>query len=225
MKLSDLNLGLKFELEIYNELDEIIKPSFVSQLEMIIDENRALIAAPIHEGVIYPVRVGSIMNVFFIQNKEDYRFRAMVSSRGIKDNIAMLNIEIGSEIQRIQRRQFFRFECTVPIKYRIVDFLDAEYEKAPFKKTSTRDMSGGGLCFAAEEKIEAGTIIECELSLFENKTISFFGKVLRSIIRENNKKGIYEIGIEFKKIENKDREALIGYIFLEQRNLRKKGLI
>lgn len=225
MKVTDLSIGLKLELEVYNDLDEIIKPSFVSQLEWVEDENNALIAAPIHEGVIYPVRIGSMMNVFFIQKKEDYRFRARVVNRGRRDNIAMLDIEIVSEIQRIQRRQFFRFECTVPIKYRVLDYLDPEYEKTPFKKTFTRDLSGGGLCLIADEKIESNALVECIAVLGENKNVSFFGRVLRSIAREYENKVSYDVSVEFKKIENRDREAVIGYIFREQRKLRKKGLI
>jgi len=33
----------------------------------------------------------------------------------------------------------------------------------------------------------------------------------------------YEIGVKFEKIEERDRERIIGYIFQEQRRLIKKG--
>jgi c-di-GMP-binding flagellar brake protein YcgR len=53
----------------------------------------------------------------------------------------------------------------------------------------------------------------------------FEGEVLRVLRYNFEGKFSYEAGILYKKIENIDREAIIGFIFSTQRKLRKKGMI
>ncbi|MCX8130304.1 MAG: flagellar brake protein [Clostridia bacterium] len=232
MKLTELTIGNKLELELYDNEGKTIKPTFVSELEWVEDENIAVIAAPIYEGIIYPVPIGTYMEVYFTRKYEDsgriemYKFRAEVLGRKTIDNIAVLEVEILSEIEKIQRRQFFRFECSIPIKYRqAVSFISEHNKGIQYKKTYTRDISGGGLCFVTEEKLEMNKILEIELTLAEDDVRNFFGTIVRVIKLEDTDRHCYEIGILFRKIDNKDREAIIKFIFVEQRKLRKKGLI
>jgi len=227
MQLIDLEIGLKLELDIYDEkTGERVKTSLVSQLEGIEDEKTAYISAPILEGIIYPVHINTTLNVMFFYKIDVYRFKARVLDRGVNDNIPILKVQIESSIERIQRRQFFRFDCTVPIRYRVVDTMDnAQNDAIPFIDTFTRDLSGGGICIMLMEEVKKDEIVECELALDEDKIIRFYGRVLRTAKCKPEGKYKYEIGVRFKKIENQDREAIIKYIFMQQRKLRQKGLI
>ncbi|MCX7708907.1 MAG: PilZ domain-containing protein [Clostridia bacterium] len=225
MNLTDLQIGVKLELQLYDENGEAIKPQFVSELEWV-EEGVAFIAAPIHEGVIFPVHIGTTMNVFFIHKDDLYKFKAKVLNRGVKDNIAYLKVSLLSELEKIQRRQFFRFECSTPIKYKVLDYYSQkDTSKIPFKKATTRDLSGGGLCISTDEKVDLNKLVECELDLDEGKSVKFVGQIVRSDLIKLEDVIRYELGVLFKKIEYKDREAVIGFIFREQRKLRKKGLI
>lgn len=226
MKFSDLKAGVKFELEIYNDMDERIDNNFISQFEWAVKDNIAFIAAPILEGNIYPVRLGSVMKGYFINKDDLYKFKAVVLDRTVRENLAYLKIELKSDIEKIQRRQFFRFDYSVPIKYRVVTSMNPEVnEKIPFIKTITRDLSGGGLCILLEAKVNLHEQVECELPVNNGRVVRFFGKVTRFTKRDPEEKYKFEIGVSFRKIEYKDREAVIGFIFEEQRKLRKKGLI
>jgi c-di-GMP-binding flagellar brake protein YcgR len=226
MNFNDLISGVKLELEIYNNMDEVIDINFISQFEWAAKEDVAYIAAPIHEGNIYPVRLGSKLNGYFINKDDLFKCKAIVLDRTVRDNLAYLKIELKGDIEKIQRRQFFRFDYSVPITYRIVTSMNPEVnQKIPFIKTITRDLSGGGLCLLLEEKVNIGEQVECELPVNNEKVVRFFGKVTRSSMRDPEEKYKFEIGVSFRKIEYKDREAVIGFIFEEQRKLRKKGLI
>jgi len=69
------------------------------------------------------------------------------------------------------------------------------------------------VCIRLKERIETGELLECELFLNDFNKVSF----LKNDVYK------YEIGVKFEKIEERDRERIIGYIFQEQRRLIKKG--
>jgi c-di-GMP-binding flagellar brake protein YcgR len=98
-------------------------------------------------------------------------------------------------------------------------------EKTPFIDVITRDLSGGGICMAVKEKVDTAKPIECQLQLPESILIKFTGKAVRLSCVDNKGTYKYEVGIEFMEIDNKCRESIIGFIFQEQRKLRKKGLV
>lgn len=226
MKISEIVSGTKLDLDVYDNLGEKIDIIFVSQFEWSNNEESAVIAAPIHESVVFPIRIGSAINAYFYLKANMYKFSAEVIERGVVDNIALLKINIKGEIVKIQRRQFFRFEFSLPLKIREVNSFNPEYnEKIPFVRTVTKDLSGGGISVYAMEKIEMNKIVEVELEIYENIIVKFFGKIVRVSKLEQESKYIYDFGISFKRIHDKDKEAIIKRIFIEQRKFRKKGLI
>lgn len=225
MLLSGIKTGTKIELEVFDNNGDKIIPNFTSQMEVVLDEKTAIIAAPIFERAIYPLRLGWHFNAYFRIKNELYKFRGKVTGRGSSDGIAHIRVEILDEIVKIQRREYFRFECYIPIRYRVVSFVETEADENPYKNAVTCDLSGGGCAIKLEEEISLGETVECELDLEENKTVYFQGRVVRSVKRRDDPKYGFELGILFSKIEYRDKEAIIRYIFKQQRKLRKKGLI
>jgi len=79
-----------------------------------------------------------------------------------------------SEIRKIQRRDFFRFDCSIPISYRVVEKDRINILQRRFIKSYTRDISGGGVCIRLKERIETGELLECELFLNDFNKVSFW---------------------------------------------------
>ncbi|MFZ5987420.1 MAG: flagellar brake protein [Bacillota bacterium] len=225
MRFDELNIGLKLELKLYGQESTLNNSVFVSEFEWAQSSKILFVAAPIHEGKLYPVSIGTLVDVSFISGNNLYEFRAKVIDRGVKHNISLLKIEALSDIERIQRREFFRFECAIPVSVRIMNSLkNADFQDTNVIKTFTRDLSGGGVCIRLKEQVEQGKFISCELSLNDFNKVGFVGKVVR-LTKYDTSQGIYkyEIGVLFEKIEQKDREKIISFIFQEQRRLIKKG--
>lgn len=230
MKLDEVQIGTKLELETLWDDGLRLEYMLISKFEWAIDENTAMIAAPINEGVVFPVHTGTELNVYFLTkqdgNTECFRFRAVVRGRGMVENLPLLKIEATGEIERIQRRQYYRLVCSVPVMYRLVDIPNSEAnETVPFKKSLVSNLSGGGVCLLLEDKVEIGKLVECELTAGEGIIVKFFGKVIRYEKTDMEGKFRYEAGIAYIKINEKDRETVVRFIFDEQRKLRKKGLI
>lgn len=230
MELSELEIGTKLELELLNEEGTKLEPTLVSKFEWSLGIHEAVIAAPIFEGKVIPIQIDTMMNVYFTKRREKdinlFMFSAAVKGREMSENLHLLRVEQQGEIVKVQRREYFRLDCLVKVQYRLVESLNTEYnEDNPFKKTFANNLSGGGICLMLEDKIEVGKLIECEIFNDQSRKVRFFGKVIRyeRTGRDGNYK--FEAGIAYIKINDNDRDAVVRYIFEEQRKLRKKGLI
>jgi len=216
-KFSDIKTGNKIEIIVSSKTGND-KESYISQFERISkDGNEIIIYAPIKEGKIVPLSLGINIDVYFIEDVDLFGFKAVITSRLKQGNINLLEIKKLSDINKLQRREFFRFDCMLNIKYRVIN----EWED--FKDGIVTDISGGGICLVGEEFLKSNSMIECQMFLKANEKINFIGKVVR--VDEENASNKFRLGIKFIKIRNIDKETIIRYIFIEQRNLRKKGLI
>lgn len=230
MEIGQIKVGTKLELELNNGDKEKIGHTLISGFEGAEDSRTLFISAPIHEGVVYPLHTGTQLAIyFFIKVPLDYELymcQAQVVSREMKDNIALLKVELKSDIMRVQRREYYRLGCSLPVKFRVVESKNDMANKGiQFRQTIASNLSGGGICLLLEEKIEAGKIVECEIFTEENKVIRFFGKVTRHGKNSFEGKYKFEAGIVYIRINNNDRESVVKFIFNEQRKLRKKGLL
>lgn len=221
MKYNELNVGLKLELQLFGDEGKRVDKPFVSEFEWAEGKDIAFIAAPIHEGRLYPVQIGTKAAVSFIKDNNLYEFYANVIDRESKHNLAMLKIQTTSQIEKVQRREFFRFDCSIPVNYRVVESVKVKSSE-DYINTVTRDLSGGGLCMRLKEPVEMDKLLECELLI--SSKVNFIGKVVR-LTKYDTMQGLYkyEIGISFEKIDGVMREKVISYIFQEQRRLLKKG--
>ena len=230
MDLSKLEIGTKLELELLDDAGEKLDLMLVSEYEWHEENNSAVIAAPIHEGKIYPLHIGAVMNVYFLKRRESeinlYKFSAMVKARGKSENLHFIRIEQLDRISRVQRRRYFRLDCSLRVKYRVVNNVTCDQNIDDiFLESIANNLSGGGLNLMLEERIEKGKFVECKVFLDDIHKVNFTGQVVTSERRDIESKFKYEVGITFVKISNGEREAVVRYIFEEQRKLRKKGLI
>ena len=223
MKYREISLGTKLELELFNEEGKKIPAVFVSQFCGFNEEqNNMEIYAPIFQGNIYPVTPKMQINVFFSKEKETFSFKAEAIERVYQGNIAILYIKPVGPIEKVERRSFFRMDCELEVQYRTFKLLLPDNEMhGEFLYSKTRNISGGGICLVTEDKLETGTFVEAILKM--KQRLRFVGVVVRTIEVKSKGKIIYETGIEFVRIENRDRENIVSYVFKTQRERLKKG--
>lgn len=220
MKYRQIGIGTKIELELYDNKGEKICTGLVSQYESYDEESNTMeIHVPFTQGKIYTVQPGMKADIIFAKENEIYMFKADVIDRKITEPIPMLLVKPVSLIEKIERRSFFRMDCNLPVYYYVVDAK--EHEERTLIECYTRDISGGGVCLVTDTPYEAGTNIRAYLKL--DREISFLGTVVRSIQVREKGKIMYEVGIEYKQIENRDREKIISYVFETQRERLRKG--
>lgn len=173
------------------------------------------ISIPTSKGDLVPVREETRLNVIFVGPEAMYQFSSTVLRRVREGKVYALIIAPPERIERIQRREFFRLDVSIPFMFR------RQEEDEEFIPAHTVDLSGGGLKFRSEERLEEG---ETLLVRFEEEQL---GELLLEleILRRDKGDDLYTYAAEFKEILENEQDAVIGYIFDKQRELKKKGLL
>jgi len=105
-----------------------------------------------------------------------------------------------------ERRKFIRLEIPIELKYLI--------EGSPVRKeVVTKDLSCDGLRFVSEERIEEGASLELNLAIPNaNNPVHINGNVVW-VKRVSTEDGSpFEVGIEFIKIEEDNKNTFLRYL-------------
>ncbi len=222
MEFSEIKIGTKLDITLFNNEGIAMHPALVSQFETVEAEDLLAILAPLREGIFFPIHPGDVMELVFSQSTRFFGFRAVADDRYREGRIRFLYIRPVSEIGTVQRRGFFRYSGLLPCKYRLINEVNPQKnETVAFQSTITKDISGGGVGLLFEDRPEMGMNIEGKLLIGEE--IQFTGTIVRVSTLGEDTAYQYEGGISFTSIDNWDREKIIKFIYDAQRNLLKKG--
>ncbi len=144
----------------------------------------------------------------------------------------ILIVEVQTELKKFQRRQYFRLSCTMDMQYKILSeeevssFQDGQQEivmDIGFQDGVALDISGGGIRFTSEEKLDNDkmVLVSLEIPLDRQSIYLMMGRVISSNLIPN-KDNLYEHRVEYQELDRKIRENLIHFIFEEERRQRKK---
>jgi len=136
----------------------------------------------------------------------------------------MLHLRLPNHISRIQRRDFVRLEISCPVEFEIAGIKEQGGIASPVFRGHTANVSGGGLLLVTDLDLPPKTTLHLAIKLPRGLLVHAMGEVVRLINEIRTKDGVkYWLGIRFTGLEEKDREALVKFIFEEQRRLRREG--
>ena len=215
-------------------------PILVSQLEEIDEDGELVIQMPMYKGKLVLLSLGSRYELMFYTKRGLYRAVCQVTDRYKEDNFFMVKVMLRSNLNKFQRREYFRLECIIGM-----DAYELQREEAmmlsganleqrisdpevaqTLSKAVIVDISGGGIRFISERKHEAGDYLAVHMTL-SNENIDKDIWVVVSIVScrkaaQNMER--YETRAEYIHMGNKLREIIIKYIFDEDRKIRKKDV-
>ncbi len=236
-----LSIGDKIELEkIETRLSADPNKRPEKYNSQILDEapnDRIYAAMPVRGGTIVPLSVGQKLTATFFSNGGLQRCEVVVTGRYKKDGLFLVELDQTTTLQKVQRREFFRYECRKQIQYRIIEGEEKEMiqsgnvcfpdgQDIKWKDAVMLDLSGGGIRFVSAFKEEKEAFIEVRFDIEHNEEVEIlyvFAEILRSERNPNNT-SIYDQRSMFWKIDNGMREKIIRYIFDEQRKRRSQQL-
>lgn len=221
---------------------------YKSQVLDFISEDTLSILMPIEGAKVIPLTVGEKYSLCFYTKKGLYQCKSVITDRGRIDNVYVLTVQITSQLEKYQRRQFYRLEYLLEIKYRIISDMEIsimnrlqnnnyenEAEQQSFINSlealqkdrlsgTILDISGGGARFVSEQNHERGNMLEMSME-FDNSLGSKDFIIQALILSSNrmiNRQGFYEHRVQFRDIPKEEREAIIKFIFEEERRQRKR---
>ncbi len=224
------------------------KKVYYSMLVDIDTEDRLTVTMPIEASRLIPLSVNERFWFVFYTHSGIYQAKGFIVSREKQGNVHVMLVKLLSELERIQRRQFYRIECVLNVEYRIMDEIECKgYEILRTKAYKTMedrmkikrllvpmnhqdwnkgvaiDISGGGMRFNTKILHEHPEYLEMRFGLRIGdflKEISTPARVIRYAAVKNIP-DLYEFRVEFVEIETKQREDIVQYVFNEDRNRRK----
>lgn len=232
MTIFEVSIGTKLEVEIANQYDSKPNQVFISQLLDIIDEKNIVIAAPIFESRLVFIPVGSKIRIVLFHGKYGLLSLPLaVSSISRNNNIVSYNAVIEGSFEKIQRREHYRLECFISTEYRLIPEHNIREWKNPgsteneLKKVVLKNISGSGACIVTDDEVSKDSHLELHIRINNELTIKALCRVLRTAKIETAKTLKYELGVHFDKINPKDQDLIIKYIFDQQRLLLKNNSI
>ncbi len=172
--------------------------------------------------ILLTVDVGYDMHCYTVSGM--YECRVVVTERYKKDGLFYALLQLTSELKRNQRREYYRYQCTLPMKDRRLDeeeekFL-AEHKKLVIMddglmdKSTIINISGGGIQFVSSHQYAKDELIYCKFDFGKKREICV--KILECAAVPD-RPGEYRHRSKFIGLEKKEREGIIRQIFALER--------
>jgi c-di-GMP-binding flagellar brake protein YcgR len=244
-----LNYGDKIDITPLDKSGREVNNArtFASQLVDFVDLDVISIAAPILYGKALVLGVGANFSLCFYTKKGLYQGNCVVLSNHKENNIIVSNVQILTDLEKVQRRQFYRFECIYEIDYRVItldeELLDRKMKANEFANDEERkecrkkliqfnkdwihgdiiDISGGGAKFYSKFLHKQGDKLRIKLSVRVGNNIIEMepGAQVVASYKIESRVGVFEHRVQFIDISPRDREHLIRFIFEQERRLRR----
>ncbi len=238
--LDIIQIGDKLEMRIAQKAETEEKASdkpkiYKSQVVDFLDNGNMLASMPTEKGRLMLLTLGLRYELVFYSNGGLYRAVGLIKERYKKDNLYIVEIELKTQVEKFQRREFFRYPCTLDLKYFILSKEEAAMETVDEIFTSLRDehfnekievgilvdLSGGGTRFRTKREIRDTDTLLLELRLknaVQDAQYYLVANVVASYTVKNNEGELfYEVRSKFKMHDDRIREEIIRYIFEEER--------
>lgn len=239
---SVIRLGMHVELVksgIKLDSPECVDNKFASSVHDIESDEWITLTNPTQKARLIPMHPGELYDAYFYtRDNKIYTATVKVDKNKSDGGIRVVRFSVRTDIEKYERRQYFRLETTMDLRYLLLTaqntqaFKDAIKNNAllqmeGFKKGTTLDISGGGVRFTCEEMLpEGGMCIMHMEAVIENRKRNyiFVGKILKAN-KKDGTKGIFEHRTQFVDLKQDARDELVQFIFQQERERLKRRTI
>ncbi|AEM74506.1 flagellar brake protein [Caldicellulosiruptor acetigenus] len=205
---------------------------YISKIADIKDEY-FYIFTPIKEGVYVTFYIDEILRLYKISSDGVWMFDGVIEER-FKEPEYMIKVKQISDVRKIQRRMFFRLPINLDIFVKLLNSgqilkentseqIADDFSEGKIVKALTKDISGGGVCFIAQEEFEIGDLILTKIPI-EQEELILKAQILR---KERVQHPTYRFmyGCKFVEARQNEIDKIVRFIFAQQQKMRQKGLL
>ena len=200
-----------FNLDVNDKIEVLVGEKVYKALIVDIEDDGLRINLPVCNGEYLILNTGDKIEISsFCDENKCFSFSANVISRGKEGRVLYYRISEPFDVQKIQRRNFFRVGLVKEIECKVVTNIEEDdYGNIPYNKALMIDLSAGGLKLKTKENIKSDDLILVNLQL--NK---YRFELKADIVRIENtidKEKIY--GLRFADITYNQSEKIIQELF------------
>lgn len=213
-----LSIGDKIQMHYIDAVGFLNK--YVSKVVDIQDSGFIDTLIPIQKKRDIYLKEGAVLKLKAVKEEAIYEFKVVVYEK-LFGRIPLLRLKVISDVNKIQRRSFYRLRIMRDIEVRLVEDINNKKFGEPLMCTLL-DISSGGLLFSCRKEFKEKDMLEFTLDLRSSK-LTVIGIILRRTVSEE--KPYYSYGVKYVNLSAFDKDRITKYIYEEQRRLIKKGLI
>ena len=224
---------LKATGKIWMDNDARTRQIYMSKVMDITSDDRIEVLMPYEKGRLVLLPVDGEYSLCFYSTKGLYQCYSRIVDRYRSDNIYVLVLDLTSQLQKLQRREYYRFSCALELKSRLCSHEDIEafemnrrflFDTSALQRSVVVDISGGGLRFVANFRYDEGSTIYCSYKLPNNANDKEYEMlcIVLKVQELESRPGLFEHRIQYINIDEDSREDIIHFIFEEERKIRKK---
>ena len=173
-----------------------------------------IIENPVRKSELVMFLNGSKIKVtYMVENQGMHYFEAEVVDK-LRDTPPVIIIRKVSDIQKNQRRSFFRIDACIDVEIRKVDDIITE-------KTMSSDISAAGMRHFTHQIFRLGDVAELSFKL-GNINVEVEAKTVK--VWDTTHDGV-NISLEFLNVTENEQDAIVKFIFEKQRENLKKGIL
>lgn len=225
--LEKITIGDKIDIfDTFTNTEGEHKKAYYSQVMDKLNSTQLIITMPTQGTKIVPLDTGKRYRCEYYTERGLFSGDFVVKERKREGNVPVIILEIRTPLKKVQRREFYRFDCTLPMKYRIAEkdetIAKEQLWDMQWQDGVALDISGGGLRFAISEALEKGSYVQCKLVLEVHgnyKEFFIYGEVITCKTRPNNVR-LHECRIKFYKLSEAESDQIVSFIFTEERKKR-----
>lgn len=217
-----IHINQRVELEAYVRGEWRRYPSRIEG----VNDQHILLAAPLKGGILEPVSIGSTVRATIVHKDRVFEFETVVADRR-SSGIPYLVVEWPEELRVANRRAFFRLDVLLNMNYALLESEGGLDElPTPEKPGLIKNLSGSGLLVWVEDEPEliSGSRLVVDIHLPEES-----GTVLARVVRKeqvpDDHRGRLAVGLDIEEITPAFQDAIIRYLFEQQRERRSKGIL
>lgn len=214
--------GTKFDMIHfkYSLGEEVGGKQYNSKVLDFMDDDTVKIATPFEHGLIVPLEIGEKFEFIFYTERGLYHCRGEIIDRYKEGRLSILVVRFLTDLEKFQRRQYFRLEYEMEILYRVITQEEAQEQ---WNTATIIDISGGGCRFYSqiEHEVKQSCVVLFRYT-YKGKMINAqYNVTIVSSSPIEKRKGYFEYRVEFNDISVVERETLIKFIFEEERKIRR----
>lgn len=240
MRVNELLPGFKVDIKYIQQINrgEDMPSSYMTSIYDVTSDGSILLYLPTSAGknVILPLNIR--YEFIFSTANGMYRAEGIVTRHAKKEGFFLLIVKLTSTLEKYQRRQYYRLDVTNPVVFTSITkaiselpgpvAIEAAIYSLNFYKVrgmgTITNISGGGMRFVTSTELPESDYVYLLFQLdleTEKKQMELVAHIVdRGYKKESSK---FEYRCEFLYKEANSREAIIKYIFDEERRLRNRG--
>lgn len=224
-----VEIQFKQRVAINTDTTEQKQRIYLSKINQIVGEDKVEVLMPIEQSKMVLLPRNAVGNLVIYTSKGLYQCDVKVTERYKRDNIYLQVLELLSGIKKYQRREYYRYNCNIPIYCRSLTEDEKKtliWDDTVIGRTGeTFDIGGGGVRFIIDEEFKTEDLVVCCIPLEVRngiKEVQAAGKVL-SVKPIKDSTRFFEVRVQFEKMSGENREQIIQFIFENERKRRKKS--